>query len=144
MCEIESEPDRQILSAAEENMIFQSCYKETTQTKSSKVHGHGYLAKYQTRRDLMKENLEVRARAEAVAKEKRIAYEMELEKLKEQLAHEAAERDHEREENRRKMQEELENAKKEMRQEFLNMLAQHKEGTMNPVIFHNTLLSFAS
>jgi hypothetical protein len=142
MCEIESEPDRQTLSAAEENMIFQTCYKETTQIKSSKVHGHGYMAKYRTRRDLMKENLEVHARAEAAAKEKRIAYEIELEKLKEQLAHEAAEREREKEENRRKMQEDLENAKNEMKQEFLNMLAQHKEGTMNQVIFHNTFLSF--
>jgi len=92
MGEIELEPDRQTLSAAEENMIFQSCYKETTQIKSSRVHGHGYLAKYRTRRELMKENLEVHARAEAAAKEKRIAYEVEVEKLKDQLAHEAAER----------------------------------------------------
>ena len=123
MGEIELEPDRQTLSAAEENMIFQSCYKETTQIKSSRVHGHGYLAKYRTRRELMKENLEVHARAEAAAKEKRIAYEVEVEKLKDQLAHEAAEREREKEENRRQMQEDLENAKialkKEMKQDFL-------------------------
>jgi len=146
MGEIELEPDRQTLSAAEENMIFQSCYKETTQIKSSRVHGHGYLAKYRTRRELMKENLEVHARAEAAAKEKRIAYEVEVEKLKDQLAHEAAEREREKEENRRQMQEDLENAKialkKEMKQEFLNMLAQHKSGTMNQVIFQNNFLSF--
>jgi hypothetical protein len=39
------------------------------------------------------------------------------------------------------MQEDLENAKitlkEEMKQEFLNMLAQHKEVTMNQVIFQN-------
>jgi hypothetical protein len=40
----------------------------------------------------MKENLEVHARAEAAAKEKRITYEVEVEKLKEQLVHEAAEK----------------------------------------------------
>ena len=146
MGEIELEPDRQTLSVAEENMIFQSCYKETTQIKSSRVHGHGYLVKYRTRRELMKENLEVHARAEAAAKEKRIAYEVEVEKLKDQLAHEAAEREREKEENRRQMQEDLENAKialkKEMKQEFLNMLAQHKAGTMNQVIFQNNFLSF--
>ncbi|XP_066386577.1 uncharacterized protein [Miscanthus floridulus] len=83
----------------------------------------------------MKENLEVHARAEAAAKEKRIAYEVEVEKLKDQFAHEAAEREREKEENRRQMQEDMENAKialkKEMKQEFLNMLAQHKAGTMN-------------
>jgi len=39
------------------------------------------------------------------------------------------------------MQEDLKNAKialkEEMKQEFLNMLAQHKSGTMNQVIFQN-------
>ena len=94
----------------------------------------------------MKENLEVHARAEAAAKEKRIAYEVEVEKLKEQLAHQAVEREREKEENRRKMQEDLENAnialKEEMKQEFLNMLAQHKERTINQVKFQNNLPSF--
>ena len=80
--EIGLEPDRPALTTIEENMIFQSCYKETTQIKSSKLHGHGYLATYQTRRELMKENLEVHAHAKAAAKEKRIAYEVEVEKLK--------------------------------------------------------------
>jgi hypothetical protein len=50
------------------------------------------LAKYRTHKELIKENLEVHARAEAAAKEKRIAYEVEVEKLKEQLVHEAAEK----------------------------------------------------
>jgi hypothetical protein len=137
--EIGLQPDTQSLSSVEENMIFQSCYKETTQIKSSKLHGHGYLAKYRTRRELMEDNLEVYARAEAAAREKSIAFEVEVEKLKEQIAHEAAEREREREENRRKMQEELEEAKiklrEEMKQDLLNMLAQHKEANMNKVIF---------
>jgi hypothetical protein len=139
--EIGLQPDTQSLSSVEENMIFQSCYKETTQIKSSKLHGHGYLAKYRTRRELMEDNLEVYARAEAAAREKSIAFEVEVEKLKEQIAHEAAEREREREENRRKMQEELEEAKiklrEEMKQDLLNMLAQHKEANMNKVIFQN-------
>jgi dynactin complex subunit len=142
MWEIESEqPGIQLLTPAEENMIFQSNYKETTQIKSSKVHGHGYMAKYRTRRELMKENLEVHARAEAAAKEKRIALDSEVEKLKEQLAHEAAEREREKEENRRKMQEDLENTKiairEELKQEFLSMLVQQKEGTAIQVKFQN-------
>jgi hypothetical protein len=139
--EIGLQPDTQSLSSVEENMIFQSCYKETTQIKSSKLHGHGYLAKYRTHRELMEENLEVYARAEATAREKSIAFQVEVEKLKEQIAHEAAEREREREENRRKMQEELEEAKiklrEEMKQDLLNMLAQHKEANMNKVIFQN-------
>jgi len=136
--EIGLEPDRPTLTTVEENMIFQSCYKETTQIKSSKLHGHGYLATYRTRRELMKENLEVHARAQAAAREKSIALEAEVDKLKEQIAQEAAEREREKEENRRRMQEELENAKinlrEEMKQEFLNMLAQHKEGAMIMVL----------
>ncbi|XP_066399214.1 uncharacterized protein [Miscanthus floridulus] len=78
-------------------------------------------------------NLEVHARAQAAAREKSIALEAEVDKLKEQIAQEAVEREREKEENRR-MQEELENSKinlrEEMKQEFLNMLAQHKEGAM--------------
>jgi hypothetical protein len=139
--EISLQPDTQSLSSVEENMIFQSCYKETTQIKSSKLHGHGYLAKYRTHRELMEENLEVYARAEATAREKSIALQVEVEKLKEHIAHEATEREREREENRRKMQEELEEAKiklrEEMKQDLLNMLAQHKEANMNKVIFQN-------
>ena len=126
-------------------MIFQSTYKETTQIKSSKLHGHGYLAKCQTRRELMKENLELHARAQAAAREKSIAFESEVEKLREQIAQQATEREREKEENmrekeenRRRMQEELEAAKikiaEEMKQVFHNMLAQHKEGTMKMVI----------
>ncbi|CAD6212626.1 unnamed protein product [Miscanthus lutarioriparius] len=132
--EIGLEPDRPALTTVEENMIFQSCYKETTQIKSSKLHGHGYLAMYRTRIELMKENLEVHAHAQAVAREKSIALEAKVDKLKEQIAQEAAERERDKEENRRRMQEELENAKinlrEEMKQEFLNMLAHHKEGAM--------------
>ncbi|PVH38671.1 hypothetical protein PAHAL_5G322300 [Panicum hallii] len=135
MCQIEAEPDRQMLTTAEENMIFLSSYKETTQIKSSKIHGQGYLAKYRTHMELIKENLEVHARAEAANKEKRLAFEVEVEKMKEQLAHQAAEREREKEKNRRKMQEDLENAnialKEELKQEFLNMLAQQKEETIN-------------
>ena len=143
--EIGLEPDRQALSATEENMIFQSCYKETTQIKSSKLHGHGYLAKYRTRRELMKENLEVHARVEAAARERSIAFEAEIETLKQKMAQEAIEREREREEDRRKMQDDLENHKmklrEEMKQELRNMLLQQKEGTTNMVIFENNFSS---
>ena len=120
-------------------MIFQSCYKETTQIKSSKLHGRGYLAKYRTRRELMEENLEVHSRVEAAAREKSIAFQAEVEKLKEQIANEVVEREREREEDRRKMQQELEEAKikirEEMKQDMVNMLAHHKEANINMVIF---------
>jgi len=74
----------------------------------------------------MQENLEVHACVEAAARERNIAFEAEVEQLKEQIANEATERERESEENRRKMQEDLENAKEKMReqikQDFLNML----------------------
>ena len=103
------------------------------------------MAKNRMRRELiMKENIEVLARAKAAAKEKSLAFEVEIEKLKEQRAHEAAEREREKEENRRKMQEDLENAKialkEELKQEFLSMLAQQKEATLNQVKFSNNVV----
>jgi hypothetical protein len=138
IAEIGLEPGKQPLTKAEENMIFQSCYKETTQVKSSKLHGHGYLAKNLTRKELIKENLELHARAQAAAREKSIVLEAEVDKLKEHIAQEAVEREREKEENRRRMHEELENARtnlrEKMKQEFLNMLAQHKEGAMIMVL----------
>jgi hypothetical protein len=118
------------------NNIYEQC------SFLNEALSRGY--KYRTRRELMEENLEVHARAEATAREKHIAFQVEVEKLKEQIAHEAAEREREREENRRKMQEELEEAKiklrEEMKQDLLNMLAQHKEANMNKVIFQNIFL----
>lgn len=145
ICEVELDPEREV-STAEENMIFQSSYRETTQVKASKLHGHGYMSKYRTRTKLMRENLEVHARAEAAAKERSLKFEAQVENLKLQLAQEAEEREREKEENRRKMQEELESAKialrEEMKQELRNMLAQQKAGATNQVIFHIQILSF--
>ena len=135
-------------------MIFQSCYKEITQDKSSKLHGHGYLAKYPTRKEVFKDNIEVQKCAEAAAREKEIVFEAQVENLKQQLAYEAEEREREKEEIKRQMQDDLENAKialreemkvtlrQEMRQEMLNMLALHKQGTMNQVIFENDFSMF--
>jgi hypothetical protein len=118
IAEIRLEPGKQPLTKAEENMIFQSCYKETTQVKSSKLNGHGYLAKNLTHKELIKENLELHARAQAAAREKSIAFEAEVERLKEQMAQQAEEREREKEENKRRMQDELENAKISLREEM--------------------------
>ena len=143
MCQIEME-DR-YLSTAEENMIFQSTYAEATQTKSSKVHGHGYLAKHRTRKVLLQENVQLLARNEAEANSKENAFREEVARLKAQLANEIEEREREKEESTRRMQEELENAKKalkeEMKQEFLLLLGQHKE-TENEVIIIKSSTTF--
>jgi hypothetical protein len=37
----------------EQNHIFQTAYKETTNCKSTKIHANGYMAKYPTRRQLL-------------------------------------------------------------------------------------------
>jgi hypothetical protein len=76
MCQIEME-DR-YLSTAEENLIFQSTYAEATQTKSSEVHGHGYLAKHWTRKVLLQENVQLLARNEAEANSKENAFREEV------------------------------------------------------------------
>jgi hypothetical protein len=57
MCERKLEDDR-LLSPEEENNIFQSTYKNIIGCKSSKLHCHGYLSKYLTRRQLMEAQIE--------------------------------------------------------------------------------------
>jgi hypothetical protein len=63
--------DDRILSIEEENNIFQSTYKNIIGCKSSKLHGHRYLAKYPTRRQLMEVQIEEHADASAAAHQKK-------------------------------------------------------------------------
>jgi hypothetical protein len=69
MCVREFQDDR-LLSIEEENNIFQSTYKNIIGCKSSKLHGHGYLTKYPTRKTLMEAQIEEHARASAAAHQK--------------------------------------------------------------------------
>jgi hypothetical protein len=57
--------------------------------KSSKIHGHGYLAKYPTQRQLMEAQIEEHAHALAVAHQKNLQLENKVQQLEEQLANEA-------------------------------------------------------
>jgi hypothetical protein len=75
--------DDRILSIEEENNIFQSMYKNIIGWKSSKLHGHEYLAKYPTRRQLMEEQIEEHARASAAAHQKNIQLESKFQQLEE-------------------------------------------------------------
>jgi hypothetical protein len=61
---------RDNLPHEEENIIFQSSYREITGTKRTIVHGHGYMAKYPTRTELMDAQNE-QARAIVVEQEKK-------------------------------------------------------------------------
>jgi hypothetical protein len=64
------EMQRDNLPHEEENIIFQSSYREITGTKRTIVHGHGYMAKYPTRAELMDAQNE-QARAIVVEQEKK-------------------------------------------------------------------------
>jgi hypothetical protein len=55
-----------ILKEQEKHILYET-YKETTGCRSKKGPGHGYLAKYPTRSQLMNERIEEQARASALA-----------------------------------------------------------------------------
>jgi hypothetical protein len=81
------------ISPEEEDIIFQSTYKQSTGCKTSKIHGYGYMAKVPTRSQLMATKLEEQARASAAAEQKNIEVQGEVEKLKEKVANLEAERE---------------------------------------------------
>jgi hypothetical protein len=85
--------DDRLLLIEEENNIFQSTYQNIIGCKSSKHHGHGYLAKYSTRRQLIEAQIKEHARASAAAHQKNIQLESKVPQLEEQLANEAIARD---------------------------------------------------
>jgi hypothetical protein len=89
-----------MLTTAEENSVFQSMYKESTRCKTSRQHVHGYLAKYMTRRQFTDAQIEEQVRVASKAQQRNIELEAKVQKLEEQLAYEAAERDRILQENR--------------------------------------------
>jgi signal recognition particle GTPase len=137
--EREFQGDR-ILSIEEENNMFQSTYKNSIRCKSSKLHGHGYLAKYPTRRQLMEAQIEEHARALAAAHQKIIQLESKVQQLEEQLVNEAIARDTILEENRRQIQEDEQKAKEMLREklredlkkEMLSIITHQREEILQP------------
>jgi predicted nuclease with TOPRIM domain len=123
------------ISPEEEDIIFQSTYKQSTGCKTSKIHGYGYMAKVPTRSQLMATKLEEQARASAAAEQKNIEVQGEVEKLKEKVANLEAEREMIIEESKRQIQQEEEKKREvfkealreELRQEMLSMLADQKK-----------------
>ncbi|CAD6220564.1 unnamed protein product [Miscanthus lutarioriparius] len=61
------ELEASVISKEQERHILHETYKETTGCRSRKGPGHGYLAKYPTRSQLMNERIEEQARASALA-----------------------------------------------------------------------------
>jgi hypothetical protein len=97
---------------------------------------HGYLAKYPTRCELMKDWLQEQACAAAVATKKNSELQDEVQDLKERLANDVAKREYDKEESRWLMEQQLVATRNEMRKEFLAMLAQQKETTPQQVILY--------
>jgi DNA anti-recombination protein RmuC len=122
-----------VLSKKEESNILRETYKKTTGCKSKKGPGHGYMEKYPTRSQLMNERIEEQARAAtlaAAAQQKNNETQAEVEKLKEQLTIQAAERESDKEKIQQ-LKQQLENTtnkmREELRQEFFALLEQHKQ-----------------
>jgi hypothetical protein len=135
--------DSSTTTPPDENLIFQITYKETMRCKSSRNFWCGYLAKYPTRSELMKDWLQEQALAAAAATKKNSELQDEVQDLKERPANEVAEREYDKEESRRLMEQQLEATRNEMRKEFLAMLAQQKETTPQQVIlFENVKHNF--
>ena len=57
----EEESRSATIASAKEALLFQEAYKETTGTKSTKVHGHGYLSN-PSKNQLLQERIEEQAR----------------------------------------------------------------------------------
>jgi hypothetical protein len=77
-----------VISKEQGRHILRETYNETTGCRSRKGPGHGYLAKYPTRSQLMNERIEEQAYAAALAaaaQQKNSEMQAEVEKLKEQL-----------------------------------------------------------
>lgn len=122
-----------MISEEQERQILRETYKETTGCKSRKGPGHGYMANYPTRSQLMNERIEQQARfAEiaAAAQKKNSEMQAEVEKLKEQLTVQAAERESDKEQIVL-LKEELKSTsqmiREELRQEFFSLLKERNE-----------------
>jgi hypothetical protein len=131
------EMERDTLIHEEENIIFQSSYREITGNKRTVVLGQGYMAKYPTRAELMDAQIE-QARATAVEQEKNKHLEAEVQRLQEQPANEVASTDRKVEEVRRQIQEQ-EDIKREklgeqLKQDMTAMFVEQTEASTQTVL----------
>ncbi|KAG0525256.1 hypothetical protein BDA96_06G040500 [Sorghum bicolor] len=127
------ELEASVISKEQERRILHETYKETTGCKSKKGPGHGYLAKYPTRSQLMNEQIEVQTRASALAaaaQQKNSEMQAEVDSLKEQLTVQAAERVKDKEQIEQ-LQHQLESTtskiREELRQELFSLIKQQNQ-----------------
>jgi hypothetical protein len=139
MFEVEFQDDR-IFLIEDENNIFQSTYKNIIGCKSSILHGHGYLAKYPTRRQLMEAKIKEDTCPSAAAHQINIQLENKVQQLEEHHANKAIARDKILEENRRQIQEDEQKAREvlreqlseELKKEMLSIITHQREEILQP------------
>ena len=107
------------------NKMFQKAYKEVTKCKSTKLHGNGYLAKNPTRRQLLNAERQEQIRREELQHQEHVELMDAFGLLQEKMSTWEDEREAERREHARQLEES--NKKREadlqqLREEFLSML----------------------
>ena len=115
------ELNRDNLTHEEQNILFQSNYREIIPCKRTAIHGHGYMAKYPTRAELMDAQIK-QSRATAAEQERNKQLESEVQRLREKLA-DSTQTDRKVEEATRKIQEEEEIKREEMRMQIKENIA---------------------
>jgi hypothetical protein len=100
------ESDRFALPNLEQNIIFQSTYKQSTGCKTSTTYGHGYMCTRPTEKESMQDQIERQASATLAANRKNKELEDEIVKLKEKLVNQEAESDRKLEEKMQRFKEE--------------------------------------
>jgi hypothetical protein len=136
LCSRRVEMERDNLTHEEEKIIFQSSYRDITGTKRTILHGHGYMAKYPTRAELMDAQIE-QARAITAEQEKNNHLEAEFQRLREQLANELPSTDRKVEEVRREIQEEdikREKLREQLKQDMAAMFTEQTKASTQTVI----------
>ncbi|KAJ1253746.1 hypothetical protein BS78_K200100 [Paspalum vaginatum] len=117
---VELKRDR--LTNEEQNIILQSSYREIIGCKRTVIHGDGYVAKYPTRAELMDAQIE-QARGTAAEQERNKYLEVEVQRLREELAGQTAETDRKVDEATWKIQEEESMKREELRKQLKKEMA---------------------
>jgi len=132
---LERETNGNVISDVEQNQIFQSAYQETTNCKSTKIHANGYMAKHPTRRQLLSEDYQYRVRQDEALMDAFL-------KLQERIETQDEEREAERAEHRRQM-EEMKKAREAdreaLKKEFMSLMqaAQGQPSLQQVIVVQN-------
>jgi hypothetical protein len=105
--------------------MFQKAYNEVTKCKSTKLHGNGYLAKNPTRRQLLNVEREEQIRREELQHQEHVELMDAFGQLQEKMSSWEEERETERREHARQLEESEKRRQadlQQLRQEFLSML----------------------